>query len=70
MCDKRDTATTCLFCRDLHLTFFVFVFVFQQKKSVERMVTFGGKGFQTELLSRLSQGLPSSFLSRAVAFVH
>ena len=70
MCDKRDTATTCLFSRDLHLTFFVFVFVFQQKKSVLRMVTFGGKGFQTELLSRLSQGLPSSFLSRAVAFVH
>ena len=28
VCDKRDTVTTCSFCRDLHLTFFVFVFVF------------------------------------------
>ena len=71
VCYKRDTATTCLFCRDLHLTFFCFCFCFLTKKICFNDGDVWWKGFSNRIIVTLvSQGLPSSFLSSAVAFVH
>ena len=66
VCDKPDRASTCVFCRDLHLTFYV-LWSFT-KRSVQRKVKFDEKLFQNNIIVTLvSQGLPSSYLSRPVA---
>ena len=50
VCEKRDRAITCLLCSDLHLTL-KFSGLYKKIYLKER---FGGKIFQTKLLSRLS----------------
>ena len=63
VCDKRDRAITCVFCRDRHLPP---MFSGPLQKTVQRKVKFGEKLFQTNLLSRLSHKV-AVFLSRPVA---
>ena len=58
VCDKRDRSITYLFCGDLHLSCFL-VFC---KREVRR------NSFSNKIIFTLvTQGLPSSFLSRTVA---
>ena len=49
--DKRERAITCVFCRDLHLTLTISGLF---KRICLKEGKFGGKCFQTKLLSRLS----------------
>ena len=49
-------------CFGIHLTLMFFALLYT-KRSVERNVKFGGRFFETRLLSRLSHNLPSSFFS-------
>ena len=51
--DKGDRAITCVFCHDLLLTLMFSAWSFS-KRSAHRKVKFGGKVFQTKLLSTLS----------------
>ena len=50
MRDKRDGASICVFCRDLHLTLMFFPV------------------FYENMFQLVTQGFPSSFLSRPVAY--
>ena len=50
VCNKRDRTITCVLCRDLHLTL-KFSGLY---KKICLKESFGGKIFQTKLLSRLS----------------
>ena len=67
MCDKRDKAITCGFCRDLHLTprfsGLLQKDLFKAKESEVWPKVVSNKIFVT----LVTQGLPSSFLSRPVA---
>ena len=66
MRDERDRAVTWVFCRDLHSTLFFLVFykyTCLKEGDVWRKVYHRRSQLVTE-------GLPSSFLSRPVAYVH
>ena len=55
MCDKRDRAVTCVFCRDLHRTFKFSGL--KQKDVLKRRWSLTESFFQTKLLSRLSHSV-------------
>ena len=58
MCDKRDRAITCVFCRDLVLYRKICLKVNEVwRKVVSNKI----------IVTLVTQGLPSSFLSRPVA---
>ena len=57
MCDKRDRAINCVFCRDPHLTL---MFSGLLQKDLRRKVKFGGKFFKKIIVTFVTQGLPSS----------
>ena len=65
VCDKRDRAITCMLCRDLHsaLMFSVFYKKICLKESDGWRKVISNKFVVTVV----TQGLPSSFLSRPVA---
>ena len=61
VCDKRDRAITCMLCRDLHLALMFSCFykkICLKESDVWRKVT------PKKIV--VTQGLPSSFLSRPV----
>ena len=65
VCDKRDRAKTCVFCRDLHLAL-MFSCVYKKIRLKESDVW--RKVISNKIVATVvSQGLPSSFLSRPVA---
>ena len=65
MRDKRDRAITCVFCRDLHLTL---MFSGLSKKICLKESEVWRKVISNKIIVTLvTQGLPSSFLSRPVA---
>ena len=65
MRDKRDRAITCVFCRDLHLTI---MFSGLYKKICLKESEVWRKVISNKIIVTLvTQGLPSSFLSRPVA---
>ena len=65
MRDKRDRAITCVFCRDLHLTL---TFSGLYKKICLKESEVWRKVISNKIIVTLvTQGLPSSFLSRPVA---
>ena len=65
MCDKRDRAITCVFCRDLHFTLTLFGLL---QKDLKKEGEFWRKGFSNKIIVTLiKQGFTSSFLSRPVA---
>lgn len=65
MCDKRDGAITCVFCRDLRLTF--------KSSGLYKSICFKESEVWQKVISNkiivtlVAQSLPSSFLSRPVA---
>ena len=65
VCDKRDRAITCMLCRDLHLGLMFCGFSIKiclKESDVSR------KRFSNKIVvTVVTQGLPSSFLSRPVA---
>ena len=65
MCDKRDRAITCVFCRDLHLKL---KFPGLNKNICLKESEVWRKVISNKIIVTLvTQGLPSSFLSRPVA---
>ena len=65
VCDKRDRAITCVFCRDLHLAL-MFSCVYEKICLKESDVW--RKVISNKIVATVvTQGLPSSFLSRPVA---
>ena len=65
MRDKRDRAITCVFCRDLHLTI---MFSGLYKKICLKESEVWRKVISNKIsVTLVTQGLPSSFLSRPVA---
>ena len=65
MCDKRDKAISYVFCRDLHLTSMFSVFL---QKDLFKGKWILAKSFSNKIIVTLvTQGLPSSFLSLPVA---
>ena len=65
MCDKRNRAITYVFCGDLHLTQSFLVFY---KTTCLKEGEVWRKRFSNKIIVTLvTQGLPSSFLSRPVA---
>ena len=65
MRDKRDRAITCVFCRDLHLTIMfsgLYKMICLKESEVWRKVISNKIS-----VTLVTQGLPSSFLSRPVA---
>ena len=65
MRDKRDRAITCVFCRDLHLTIMfsgLYKKICLKESEVWRKVISNKTS-----VTLVTQGLPSSFLSRPVA---
>ena len=65
MCDKRDRAITCVFCRDLLL---IPMFLVLYKKICLKESEVCRKVASKKIIVTLvTQGLPSSFLSRPVA---
>ena len=68
MCDKRDRAITCVVCRDLHLTLMFSVFSALCKHICLKESEVWHKVISNKIVVTLvTQGLPSSFLYRAVA---
>ena len=66
MCDKRDRAITYVFCRVLNLKFVVFYKKIRLKES-----EFLRKVISNKIIATIvTQGLPSSSLSRPVVYVH
>ena len=62
VCDKRDRAITCEFCRDLHLTL-MFSSLYKKIRLKESEVK--RKVISNQIIFTLGiKGLPSSFLSR------
>ena len=62
-CDKRDSAITCVFYRDLHLTL---IFSSRlQKDLLKKGEVWGGNAI---MVTRVTQSLSSSFLSRPDAY--
>ena len=64
VCDKRDIAITCEFCRDLHLTF-MFSGLYKKIRLKESEVWRNVNGNKI-IVTLVTQGLPSSFLSGPV----
>ena len=65
MCDKRDKAISYVFCRDLHLTS---MFSGLLQKDLFKGSEFWRKVVSNKIIVTLvTQGLPSSSLSRPVA---
>ena len=65
MRNKRDRAITCVFCRDLHLTI---MFSGLYKKICLKESEVWRKVISNKIsVTLVTQGLPSSFLSRPVA---
>ena len=65
VCDKRDTAITCMLCRDLHLALLFSCFY---KKICLKESEVWRKVISNKIIVTLvTQGLPSSSLSRPVA---
>ena len=65
MRDKRDRAKTCVFCRDLHL---ILMFSGLYKNICLKESEVWRKVYSNKVIVTLvTQGLPSSFLSRPVA---
>ena len=65
VCDKRDRAITCVFCRDLHLAL---MFCCVYKKICLKESDVWRKVISNKIVvTVVTQGLPSSFLSRPVA---
>ena len=62
VCDKRDRAITCMLCRDLHLALMFSCFY---KKICLKESDVWRKVIPNKIV--VTQGLPSSFLSRPVA---
>ena len=65
MRDKRDRAITCVFCRDLHLTIMfsgLYKKICLKESEVWRKIISNKTS-----VTLVTQGLPSSFLSRPVA---
>ena len=65
VCDKRDKAITCILCRDLHLALIfcgLFKTICLKESEVWRKVI-----SNKIVVTVVTQGLPSSFLSRPVA---
>ena len=68
----RDEAITCVFCRDIHLT----LMFSSRLQDCEKDLLFTEgevwrKAFSNKIIVKLvTQGLPSSFLSRPVGQVH
>ena len=72
MRDKRDRAITCAFYRDILLLIFIFQFISYllvfHKKICLKEGEVGQKLMSKKIVVTLvTQGLPSSFLSRSVA---
>ena len=68
MRDKRDRAVTWVFCRDLHSTLFFLVFY---KYTCLKEGEVWRKVYWNKIsVTLVREGLPSSFLSRPVAYVH
>ena len=65
VCDKCDRAITYVFCRDLHLTLMFSVFL---QKDLFKKSEVWQKVISNKInVSLVTQGLPSSSLSRPVA---
>ena len=64
MCDKRDRAITCVFCRDLHLTT---MFSGPLPKDLFEGMWRLRKVVSNKIVTLVKQDLKSSFLSRPVA---
>ena len=65
VCDKRDRAITCMLCRDLHLGL---MFCGFYKKICLKASDVWRKVISNKVVvTVVTQGLPSSFLSRPVA---
>ena len=65
LCDKRDRAITCVFCRDLHLAL---MFSCVYKKICLKESDVWRKVISNKIVvTVVTQDLPSSFLSRPVA---
>ena len=65
VCDKRDRAITCMLCRDLHLAL---MFSYFYKKICLKERDVWRKVISNKIVvTVVTQGLPSSFLSRPVA---
>ena len=68
MRDKRDRAVTWVFCRDLYSTLFFLVFY---KYTCLKEGEVWRKVYSNKtIVTLVREGLPSSFLSRPVAYVH
>ena len=65
MCDKRYMAITCEFCRDLHLPL-IFSGLLQKDLFKEKW-SLTESYFNKIIVTRVTEGLPSSFLFRPVA---
>ena len=61
VCDKRDRAISCMLCRDLHLA--LMFSCFYKKICLKESDVWRNK----IVVTVVTQGLPSSFLSRPVA---
>ena len=66
VCDKCDRAITYVFCRDLHLTLMFSVF-FAKKICFKKSEVWQKVISNKIIVSLVTQGLPSSSLSRPVA---
>ena len=65
LCDKRDRVITCMLCRDLHLALIISCFY---KKICLKESDVWRKVISNKIVvTVVTQGLPSSFLSRPVA---
>ena len=63
-CDKRDSAITCVFYRDLHLTL-----IFSSRLQKDLLKKKGEVcGRNAIMVTRVTQSLSSSFLSRPDAY--
>ena len=62
VCDKRNKAITCVFCRDRHCFLVLYKKICLNESEVWRKVV-----SNKIIVTLVTQGLPSSFLSRPVA---
>ena len=65
VCDKRDRAITCMLCRDLHLA--LMFSCFYEKICLKESDVWRKRFSNKIVVMVVTQGLPSSFLSRPVA---
>ena len=68
MRDKRDRAVTWVFCRDLYST--LFFLVFYKYNCLKEGEVWRKVYSNKTIVTLVREGLPSSFLSRPVAYVH